>query len=101
MKLFQPKSKIHLSESLKEQLDDFEPNVGKGVSVYTHKDEVKKQTFADLVGDDVYFGNEEEKNGTDEVKKSGGSKSIVELMVLLVLLALVFATFYIVFKFLI
>ena len=86
MMLFQPKSKIKVSKDLAGRLDEANPDDIRGVSVYTHGVERKAETFADLVGDDVFFGEDtSEKAESGAARKLGNiSEVVINCVVLLV-----------------
>lgn len=105
MSLFKPKSKIILNDTLKSELDNFEVDSGKGASVYTHKKEEKRTTFADMVGDDVFFENKDlnrvDNDNLDKGIKSGVKDTFVEIIVLIGVLTFAISLFFVIFKYIV
>lgn len=88
MSLLKPKSKIVLTEDLKKHIDDYETvnsittKIPKGMAVYVHGDEHKQDSFADLVGDDVFFGEAEENTEEDKSVKKAGFSWFIDFLIL-------------------
>ena len=106
MSLLRPKSKVVLTDSLKEKLDNYEivdsstAKETKGVKVFKAEKERKQNNFADLVGDEIFFEDVEKEEEHDDEKKADFS-CLIDILIILGLLLLIFISYVLIKKFIV